>query len=80
MKNSLKCVLPENVTTRVTYSGTRLTRKFTKIKDKTVKEHQHNIVFYVKCPESQCSEDSTEETAQRLSETPSGKTCHRKMP
>ena len=64
----LKCVLPENVTTRVTYSGTRLSSKFTKIKDKTKKEHQHDIVYYVKCLESQCSEDHTGETARRLSE------------
>ena len=40
MKNSLKYVLPKSVTTRVTYSGTRLSSKFTKIKDKTVKEHE----------------------------------------
>ena len=38
MKNSLKCVLPENITTRVTYSGTKLSSKFTKIKDKTIKD------------------------------------------
>ena len=68
MKNSLKCVLPENVTSRVIYSGTRLSRKFTKIKDKTVKEYQHDIVYYVKCPKSQYSEDCTGETAQSLSE------------
>ena len=47
MKNSLKCVLTENVTTRITYSGTRLSIKFTKIKDKTVKERQHDLVYYV---------------------------------
>ena len=34
MKNSLKCLLPKNVTTRVTYSGSRLSSKVTKIKDK----------------------------------------------
>ena len=45
IKNSLKFVLPENVTTRVTNSGTKLTSKFTKMKDKTVKEHQHDIVY-----------------------------------
>ena len=64
---SLKCVLPENVTTRLTYSGTRLSSKFTKINDKTVKEHQHDIVYFVKCPESHCSEDYTGEAARRLS-------------
>ena len=68
MKNSLKCVLLKNVITRVTYSGTRLSSKFTKIKDKTVKENQHDIVYYVKYPESKCSEDYTGETARRLSE------------
>ena len=34
MKNSSTCVLIE---------------KFTKVKDKTVKEHQHDIVYGVKC-------------------------------
>ena len=66
MKNSLKCVLADHVTTRVTYSGTKLGSKFTKIKDKTIKEHQHDVVYYVKCPERQCSEDYTGETARRL--------------
>ena len=61
-------MLLENVTTRVTYSGTRLSSKFTKIKDITVKEHQRNIVHYVKYPESKCSENYTGETARRLSE------------
>ena len=44
-------MFPENVTTRVTYSGTRLSSKFTKVKG-NVKEHQHDIVYYVKCPEN----------------------------
>ena len=61
-------MLLEKVTTRVTYSGTRLSSKFTKIKDITVKEHQRNIVHYVKYPESKCSENYTGETARRLSE------------
>ena len=43
-------MLPENVKTRVRYSRTRLSNKFTKIKNKTVKEPQHDIVYYVKCP------------------------------
>ena len=68
MKNSLKCVFPENVATSVTYSGTRLSSKFSKIKDKkNVNEHQHDIVCFVKCPERQYSEDYTGETARRLS-------------
>ena len=31
-------------------------------------KYQHDIVYYVKCPKSQCSEDYNGETAQRLSE------------
>ena len=61
-------MLLENVTTKITYSGTRLSSKFTKIKDITVKKHQCNIVHYVKYPESKCSENYTGETARRLSE------------
>ena len=68
MKNSLKCVLPENVTTRVAYSQTRLSSKFTNMKAKTLKEHHNDIVYFVKCSESQCSEDYTGQTARRLSE------------
>ena len=45
IKNSLKCMLPENVTTRATYSGTRLSSKFTKIKDKTVKKLSRKSVL-----------------------------------
>ena len=66
MKNSLTCVLLENLTTRVTYSGTGLRSKFTKVKGKTVKEHQHDIVYGVKCRENQCSENYIGGSAQRL--------------
>ena len=45
MKSSLKYVFSHNVRTRVTFSGTRLSNKFAKIKDKTVKEHQYSIQF-----------------------------------
>lgn len=39
-------MLLENITARVTYySGTRLSRKFTNLKGKTEKEHQHDIVY-----------------------------------
>ena len=45
MKNSLKYMFSDNVRTRVTFLGTRLSNKFTKIKDKTVKENQYSIQF-----------------------------------
>ena len=67
MKNNLECVLRENVTTRVTYSGARLSRNFTRIKDKTAKEYQHDIIYYMKCPKCQCSKDYIGETVQSFS-------------
>ena len=62
-------MLTENVTIKVTCSGTRLSSKFTKIKDKTVKGHQHDIVYEVKCLASQCSQDYTGKTARSFSES-----------
>ena len=67
-KNCLKYVLPENVATTVTYSGTRLSSEFTMIKYETVNENHYDIVYYVKYPEDQCSEDYAGETARKLPE------------
>ena len=38
------------------------------LKDQTKKDHQHNVVYYVKCPNEQCTEDYTGETGRRLIE------------
>ena len=51
IKNNLKCVL--------LYSGTKLSGKFTMVKDKTLKGKQDDIVNYVEFPENKCSEDYT---------------------
>ena len=59
-------VLPCNVKTCTAYSGTKLSRKF-KLKDQTKKD-QHDVVYYAKCPEEQCTEDYTGETGRRLIE------------
>ena len=37
------------------------------LKDQTKKD-QHNVVYYVKCPNEQCTEDYTGETGRRLIE------------
>ena len=41
---------------------------FTKTKDYTEKEHQHDVVYYAKCSEEICTEDCNGENAERLSE------------
>ena len=53
-------VLPCNVKKCIVYSGTKLSSKF-QLKDQTKKDHQHDEVYYVKCPEEQCTEDYTGE-------------------
>ena len=60
-------VLPCNVRTCTAYSGTKLSSRF-QLKDQTKKEHQHDIIYYTKCPKEQCTEDYTGETGRRYIE------------
>ena len=60
-------VLPCTVKTLTAYSGTKLSSEF-QLKDHTKKDHQHDVVYYAKCPEEQCTEDYTGETGRRLIE------------
>ena len=60
-------VLPCNLKTCTAYSATKLSSKF-QLKDQTKKDHQHDVVYYAKCPEEQCTEDYTRETGRRLIE------------
>ena len=67
MNNFSTRVLPCNLKTCTAYSGTKLSSKF-QLKDQTKKDHQHDVVYYAKCPEEQCTEDYTGETGRRLIE------------
>ena len=67
MKNSLKHILPNNVKTRVTYSGQILSTKL-QIKNKTKDQQKHDLVHYSKCPEPTCNEDYLGETGKRIIE------------
>ena len=67
MKNSLKRILPDNVKTRVTYSGQKLSTKL-QIKDKTKDQHKHDLAYYSKCPETTCNEDYLGKTRKRIIE------------
>ena len=58
-------VLPCNVKTCTAYSGTKLSSKF-QLEDQTKKEHQHDAIYYAKCPEEQCTEDYKEKQADVL--------------
>ena len=47
--------------TKSAYSAVRLKDKFN-IKIKTIKEYQHDITYYVECPEENCNENYVRET------------------
>ena len=56
MNNSLKRILPDNVKTRVRYTGQKLSTKL-QIKDKIKDQHKQDLVYYCKCSEPTCNED-----------------------
>ena len=60
MNNFSSEVLPCNVRVRIAYSGTKFSSRFQLI-DQTKKDHQHDMVYYGKCPNEQCTEDYTGE-------------------
>ena len=66
MRKDIHRTLPENVQTRTCYTGTKCGTKFNNMKDPVKKYHQHNVVYYVTCPEPGCVEDYTGETSKRL--------------
>ena len=53
-KATLHRSLPNNMETKIVYTGTKLGSNF-QFKDKTKFDHKHDLVYYVKCPE--CQED-----------------------
>ena len=48
IKREINKVLPENKNMQLLYTGTRLGTKFN-VKDKTMKEHHHDLTYSVKC-------------------------------
>ena len=67
MKKHLNKSLPTEVKTTVTYKSKKLGTKF-QLKDKTRFNHQDNLVYYSKCPNETCNEDSVGETDRRIEE------------
>ena len=62
-KTTLHGPLPNNIETKVVYTGTKLGSNF-QVKDKTKFNREHNLVHYVKCPK--CQEDYIAEIVRRL--------------
>ena len=65
------------VVTKSAYSVRELSNKFN-IKSKIKQDHQHDVTYYVKCPEEICREDYIGEKGRRLSERVIGHSGHDK--
>ena len=67
MKRYVIKILPKNVKVETAFTGKRLRSCF-KTKDGTKFEHQHNIIYQVKCSAENCSDDYIGESARRVIE------------
>ena len=56
MRKWLNVVLPRNVKIGTCYTGKRLSSCF-KIKDRQKFDHEHHLIYHVKCPEESCTDD-----------------------
>ena len=60
-------ILPNKHKARLVYTASKLDSNFN-IKDITNKEHKHDLVYRVKCPEETCNDTYNGETGRRLVE------------
>ena len=67
MNRCIKRIVPNDINTRITYTGHKLNTRF-QIKDKTAQIHKEDLVYYVKCPDQSCNQDYLGETARRIIE------------
>ena len=52
---------------QVTFTGEKLSTQFN-VKDRTEFEHKHDVIYFGKCPEQNCSDNHLGESARRISE------------
>ena len=65
LKQSLNKYLPNNVKTQVTFTGQKLGTQFN-VKDKTKFEYRHDVIYFCKCPEQNCTDNYLGESARRI--------------
>ena len=68
LPNTLKSVIPANNTCKIIYTGTNLAPLFY-IKDKISKEHKHDLIYKVQCPNLNCDETYIGEIGWKFSES-----------
>ena len=67
MQKQINRVLPDDVKLIVSYTGKKLSTCFN-VKDKTVFNHEYDIVYQAKCPEESCPLDYVGESGRRVLE------------
>ena len=67
LTNTITRLLPSNVKPRIVYTSKKLSSCFS-LKDKTEKQHKHDVVYKFKCSEVGCASTYIGETSRRLSE------------
>ena len=67
IKTSTKKALPEKHGTRIILTGTKLSSPFN-IKGDGNKQHKDYLVYFSRCPSTDCTDSYSGETARRLSE------------
>ena len=67
LKRNLNKHLPNNAKTQVTFTGQKLSTQFN-VKDRTKFEHKHDVIYFGKCPEQNCTDNHLGESTRRISE------------
>ena len=67
MDNSLKRILLDNLKNKICKYSQTLGTKF-QVKDKTIDQHKHDLVYYSKCPEPTFNDNYLGETRRRTIE------------
>ena len=67
MRKRLNVVLPRSVKIRTCYTGKRLNSCF-RTKDRMKFDHEHDLIYHVKCPEESCTDDYIGESGRQVIE------------
>ena len=67
LKRNLDKQLPYNVKTQVIFTGQKISNQFN-VKDRTKFQHKHDVIYFSKCPEQNCTDNHIGESARRICE------------
>ena len=66
LKKHLKKTLPANLKADIIYTGTKLSSQLNNIKDPTLFEEQHDLIYHSVCNNDNCNDNYIGEIARRL--------------